>query len=167
MQADNLEIVSSAYARGTALRCAGANCPAAIGEHDKELQAKYRKLIGETSVFRYTLLDGYFDVRGLSRQGVQGGDFYFHFVWSENEVAVPHCDEKKARLPMCGICYENVEPDWYIYWRWFPEDLGPDWDGRVGEGLPTPEEIEEQANMALDDCLKTGREEMGLGSDAQ
>ncbi len=113
------------------------------------------------------LFDGDFSVRVSSIPDTQGGDFYFDFVWSENDVSVPHCDEKKARLPMCGVCYENLDPNWYMYWRWFPQDLGPDWDGRLGEGLPTLEEIQEQTDMALDECLEAGREAMGLGSNAE
>lgn len=164
MLADNLEVVDSGYARGRAYRCAGDGCPAAIGEDDKELQAKYSVLIEDRSIFRYHMRDGDFRVGDLPIPPTQGGDFYFDFIWSEKEASIPHCDEEKARLPTCGACYENLDQNWYMYWRWFPEDLGPDWDGRIGEGLPTPEEIEEQHEIALDQCLKTGREEMGLGS---
>ncbi|MEM8681941.1 MAG: hypothetical protein AAGF72_00835 [Pseudomonadota bacterium] len=167
MQADNLEVVDSAYARGRSLRCDGANCPATIGEHDEELQAKYSNLIEELSSFRYGLFDGDFNVSLSSIPDTQGGEFYFDFVRSEKDVPVPHCDEEKARLPICGACYESLDPNWYMYWRWFPQNLGPDWDGRLGVGLPTREEIEEQANMALDECLKAGWEEMGLSSDAE
>jgi hypothetical protein len=167
MQADKLEVVDSAYARGRAYRCAGADCPATIGEQDEELQAKYSKLIDERSMFRYTLFDGDFNVGGLPIPATQGGDFYFDFVWSENEASIPRCDEKKARLPMCGACYEDLDSNWYMLWRWFPQDLGPQWDGRVGKGLPTPEEIREQHKIALDECVKAGWEEMGLASKAQ
>jgi hypothetical protein len=164
MLADNLEVVDSAYARGRAYRCAGAGCPSTIDKQDVELQAKYSELIEDRSIFRYTLRDGDFSVGGLPVLPTQGGDFYFDFVWSEKEVSIPHCDEKKARLPICGACYEDLNPNWYMYWRWFPRDLGPDWDGSVGEGLPTPEEIQELDEIAFDECLKTGREEMGLDS---
>ena len=167
MIADNLGLVDSAYARGRAFRCVGEACPSVIDEHDEEMQAKYSKLIEEQSVFQYTLYNGDFDVGGLPFPPTQGGDFYFDFVWSEKEASFPHCDEEKARLPICGACYENLDSNWYMYWRWFPQDLGPDWDGRIGEGLPTPEEIDEQHEIALDECIAAGREEMGLDSGAE
>lgn len=161
MLADNLEVVDWAYARGRGYGCAGDSCPATIAEDDKELQAKYSMLIEERSIFRYWMRDGDFSVGDLPIPPTQGGDFYFDFVWSEKQASIPHCDEKKARLPTCGTCYEDLDQNWFMYWRWFPQDLGPDWDGSVGEGLPTPEEIQEQYEIALDECLKTGREEMG------
>ena len=162
MLADNLEVVTLASARGRGYRCVGEGCPRTIDEHDEKMQAKYRNLIGERSILRYTLRDGDFNVRDLPLPPTQGGDFIFSFVWSETEALVPHCDERKARLPTCGACYEDLDSNWRMYWRWFPRDLGPDWDGRVGEALPTSEEINEQYEIALNECLKVGREEMGL-----
>lgn len=167
MRADNLEVVDSQNARGLGFRCAGANCPASIGEQDVELQAKYSRLIEERSIFRYTLFDGDFSVRDLPLPPTQGGEFFFSFVWSEKEPLLPHCDAGRARLPSCGACYEELDPNWYMYWRWFPEDLGPDWDGSVGEGLPTPEEIHEQYEVALEECLEAGRREMSLPQGAE
>ncbi len=167
MLADNLEEVDSAHARGRGYGCAGHGCPRTIDKHDEQLQAKYSKLIEEQSIFRYTLRDGDFSVLDLPFRPTQGGDFFFSFVWSTKEASIPHCDEGKARLPTCGACYEDLDSNWYMYWRWYPQDLGPDWDGSVGDGLPTPEEIDRQYEMALDDCLKAGREEMGLNSGAE
>ena len=163
---DNLEEVDSPHARGRAHRCVGPGCPSTIGEHDELLQEKYSELIEERSLFRYALRDGDFIV-SLSFPPMRGGDFYFRFVRSEAEAAMPHCDEKRARLPSCGRCYEDLGPNWYMYWVWFPRDLGPDWDGGVGEGLPTPEEIQEQYEIALDECIESGREKMGLDTSAE
>ena len=162
MLADNLELVNSAYARGRAYRCAGEGCPSVIEADDKELQAKYSKLVGDRSIFQYWLRDGDFRVTDVLIPPTQGGDFYFNFVWSEKEALVPHCNEKKARLPTCGACYKDLDPNWHMYWWWYPQDLGPDWDGSVGEGLPTPDEILEQTEAATEECLKAGWEEMEL-----
>lgn len=125
------------------------------------MQAKYRNLIEERSAFRYTLRDGDFNVR-FSFPPMRNGDFYISFIRTEAVLSMPHCDAGKARLPSCGRCYEDLDSNWYMYWNWYPEDLGPDWDGSVGEGLPTPEEIREQTEMATEECLKAGWEEMGL-----
>ena len=164
MSADNLDEVDWADARGRATYyCEGPSCPRTIDEHDEQLLAKYSGLIEERSPFRYTLRDNEFIVR-LTIPPTQGGNFYFGFVRSESGASIPHCDERKARLPHCGMCYEDLDPNWYMSWRWFPRDLGPDWDGSVGEGLPTPEEIDEQYEKALDECLKAGRDEMELDS---
>lgn len=162
MLADDLEEVDSAHARGRAYACEGADCPRTIDEHDEQLQAKYSSLIDERSIFRYTLRDGDFSVRGLPFPPTQGGEFFFYFLWSEKDMQIPHCSEGKARLPSCGACIEDLEANWYMYWRWNPSDLGPDWDGGVGEGFRTPEEIEELFNAALRDCLKEGWNEMGF-----
>ena len=162
MLADNLEDVTSADARGRGFECAGPGCPRTIDKNDEQLQAKYSKLIEERTIFRYTWIDGDFSVRDLPFPPTQGGDFYFRYIWSEKEMFVPKCDEKKARLPSCGRCYEDLDSNWYMFWMWYPQDLGPDWDGRVGEGLPTPEEIQEQTEIATDECVKAGWLEMGL-----
>ena len=77
-------------------------------------------------------------------------------------MLIPHCDENKARLPGCGACYEDLDSDWVMIWHWFPQDLGPDWDGSIGEGLPTVEEIQEQRRAAMDECIESGRQAMGL-----
>lgn len=167
MVADNVAVVDGFDGLGMYDGCAGLDCPVTISEQAEELQAKYRLLIGERSIFKYTLFEGKFEVGGLPSQSAQGGDFFLDFVWSENEVSIPHCDEKKARLPMCGRCYEDLDPNWYMYWQWYPKDLGPDWDGRTGEGLPTHEENMEQYEIALNECSKAGWEEMGLGLDAE
>jgi len=168
MLADNLTEVDSSDARGKGhlFHCDGTDCPRTIGRDDEQLQAKYSRLIEERSIFRYTLYDGDFTVRGLPFPPTQGGDFYFGYVWSEEDVSIPRCDEKKARLPSCGSCYEDLDSNWHMYWMWYPLDLAPDWDGSVGEGLPTPEEIREQTESATEECLKAGWEEMGLEIDA-
>lgn len=166
MLADNLEDVTSADARGRGFECAGPGCPRTIDKRDEQLQAKYSKLIEERSIFGYTLYDGNFGVRGLPFPPTRGGDFYFRYIWSAEEVSIPHCDEGKARLPSCGRCYMNLDSNWYMVWMWYPRNLGPDWDGSVGEGFPTPEEILEQTEMATEECLKAGWIEMGLEIDA-
>ena len=162
MLADGLELVDYSHVSGRALLCAGESCPATIGKDDEQLQEKYSDLIEERSIFRYTMYDSVFYVSGMPSPNTQGGEFFFDFVWSEKKPVIPHCEEEKARLPTCGTCYEELDPNWYVQWRWFPDDLGPEWDGRIGEGLPTPEEIEEQHEIALDECLEKGRQEMGL-----
>ena len=169
MLADNLTEVGSYDARGKGYlsHCDGADCPRTIGRNDERLQAKYSNLIEERSIFRYTLIDGDFSVRDLPFPPTRGGDFYFGYVWSEDEVSIPHCDERMARLPGCGRCYEDLDSNWYMYWVWYPRDLGPDWDGSAGEGLPAPEEIREQTEIARDECLKAGWKEMGLEFDAK
>ena len=167
MLTDGLEAVDSAHARGRApWSCEGAGCPSTIEDDDDELQAKYSELIEERSIFRYIFRDNDFYISDLPLPSTLGGDFYFDFVRSEDELAIPHCDERKARLPSCGACYEDLDPNWYMYWRWFPQDLGADWDGSVGEGRPTREEIDKQYEDALEDCLKAGWAEMGLDTDA-
>ena len=164
MLADNLEEVDSTHARGRGYGCAGASCPRTIDVRDEQLQAKYSELIDERSIFRYTLRNGNFSVLDLPFRPTQGGDFFFSFVWSEKEASIPHCNEEIARLPSCGACYEDLDPNWYMYWRWYPQDLGPAWDGSADEGLLTPEEIDKRYEIALDECIRAGREEMGLGS---
>ena len=166
MLADNLEEADWALARGKApYDCEGPGCPLTISRHDEQLQAKYSKLIEERSIFRYTLRDGDFNVR-LSFPPMRSGDFYFNFIQTEAELSMPHCDEGRARLPSCGRCYEDLDSTWYMYWFWYPKDLGPDWDGSVGEGLPTPEEIQEQTEIATNECLEAGWVEMGMEIDA-
>ena len=165
MLADNLEDVSSADARGRGFECVGPGCPRTIDKSDEQLQAKYSQLIEERSIFRYTLSDGDFSVRGLPLPPTQGRDFYFQYFWSEEEIFIPHCDERKARLSSCGRCYVDLDSNWFMFWVWYPQDLGPDWDGSVGEGSPTPEEIREQTEMATDECVKAGWIEMGLEVD--
>ena len=168
MLADDIEELDWAHSRGRAVyRCEGPGCPRVIDDQDEQLQAKYSQLIEERSIFRYTLSDGDFSVRGLPFPPTQSGDFYFRYIWSEEEVSIPHCDERKARLPSCGRCYVDLDSNWFMYWMWYPQDLGPDWDGSVGEGLPTPEEIREQTEMATEECLRAGWIEMGLELDTQ
>ena len=167
MLADNLTNVDAFEARGKGhlSHCYGSGCPRTIGMDDKQLQAKYSKLIDERSMFRYTLFDGKFSVLGPTLPPTNGGDFYFRYLWSEKEMPIPRCDEMKARLPSCGRCYEDLDSNWYMFWMWYPRDLGPEWDGRVGEGLPTPEEIREQTELAMDECVDAGWKEMGLEID--
>ena len=128
------------------------------------MQAKYSALIEERSAFQYTLYDGGFEVGALPIPPTQGAHFLFYFVWSEKRASIPRCDEEKARPPACGACYVSLDSNWYMYWRWFPRDLGLDWDGRIGGGLLTPEEAHEQYAIALDECIAAGREEMGMDS---
>lgn len=161
MLADNLDEVNSADARGRGFECRGPGCPRTIDKDDKQLQEKYSNLIEERSAFRFTLRDGDFNVR-VSLPPMRSGDFYFNFTRTEAGLLTPHCDEGKARLPSCGRCYEDLDSNWYMHWIWYPTDLGPDWDGSVGEGLPSPEEIREQTEIATEGCLKAGWEEMGL-----
>jgi hypothetical protein len=168
MLADNLTKLNSSEARGKGFlfHCDGTDCPRTIGRDDKQLQAKYSKLIEERSMFTYSLYDGDFTVRGLSFPPTQGGDFYFGYVRSEAGVSIPNCGERKARLPSCGSCYEDLNSNWHMYWIWYPRDLGPDRDGSVGEGLPTEEEILEQIKIATEGCVKAGWEEMGMEIEA-
>ena len=84
--------------------------------------------------------------------------FYEH---RDTPANYPSCDVTK-RSQRCGQCYVPLGDQWFIEYSWLPEDLGPKWDGSVGEGKPTPEEIGELREKAWSDCLAAGLAENGF-----
>lgn len=84
----------------------------------------------------------------------------YSFTHREERARQPFCEDTK-RSQLCGQCSVALGDQWFIDYLWHPKDLGPDWDGRIGEGLPSPEEINEQFGQALDECLAAGLIESG------
>ena len=85
----------------------------------------------------------------------------YSFTHRQERARQPFCEDTK-RSQTCGQCSVALGDQWYIDYLWHPDDLGPDWDGRVGEGLPSPEEINEQFGQVLDECLADGLIESGF-----
>jgi len=102
----------------------------------------------------------FIDAYGPSPWGL-GKSFSYTFVHREEPADLLSC-EAAGWTVSCGMCAVNLGDNWSIQYFWHPKDLGPEWDGRIGEGLPTPEEIQEQYERELDECLDAGLKEMGV-----
>jgi hypothetical protein len=95
-----------------------------------------------------------------------GKDFNFWFVHGEISEGLPACDTGGRTVP-CGACDIDLGSDWHLQYQWLPRDIGPGWDGRVGEGIPTTEEIQEQRQREVENCFEAGRMEMGIDPAAE
>jgi hypothetical protein len=95
-----------------------------------------------------------------------GKDFNFWFVHREISDGLPACDAG-GRTVSCGGCDVDLGDDWHLLYQWLPKDIGPDWDGRIGEGLPTMEEIQELHQREVKECLEMGWKEMGVAPDTK
>lgn len=95
-----------------------------------------------------------------------GKDFYYSLIHNGDVEGLPSCDAG-GRTVSCGMCGSDLGDDWIIQYYWLPKDIGPDWDGSIGEGLPTPEEIQEETQREIDECLEAGLREMGVDLEAK
>ena len=95
-----------------------------------------------------------------------GKEFSFSFVHGEIPEGLPSCDAG-GRTVSCGACDVDLGDNWHLQYQWLPKDIGPDWDGKVGEGLPTMEEIQEQHQREIEECFEAWRIEMGIDPDTE
>ena len=126
---------------------------------------KYGELFERLS-YRWKLWrnDGatYVRIDGQSPRGM-GRDFSYTLAHLEEPANLPACDAG-GWIVSCGLCTVDLGDDWSIQYSWYPKNIGPEWDGRLGEGLPTMEEIQEQRRQELDACLDAGMKKMGVTS---
>ena len=87
--------------------------------------------------------------------------FMYSYTHRDTPANERSCEVTK-RSQRCGDCYVPLGDQWFIEYSWWPEDIGPEWDGSVGEGKPTPEEIHELHMKALKDCFDAGLKENGF-----
>ena len=156
MIADGLKLVGPGRER---LR---SDQPVLTGEQVRKYGNLFERLPYHWSMLRND--DATFvDVYGPSPRGM-GKVFAYTLAHREIPANLPSCDRAGWDVS-CGMCTVDLGDNWSIQYFWHPKDIGPDWDGRLGEGLPTMEEIQEQHEQELGDCIDAGMREMGVDSD--
>jgi hypothetical protein len=56
----------------------------------------------------------------------------------------------------------DLHDNWFIEYSWTPKDLGPEWDGKIGDGLPTPDEIHDEYKKEFEECMDAGLKDLGF-----
>ena len=129
-----------------------------------EVQAKKYKALFERLQNTYVISRSngttFINMSGRSPRGM-GKDFSYTLVHGELSSTSPSCNAAGWTVS-CGTCEVDLGEEWSIQYMWYPKDLGPEWDGRLGEGLPTGEDIQKQFMQELHECRDAGLREMGI-----
>ena len=87
--------------------------------------------------------------------------FMYTITHRETPMTLPSCGFS-GWPPSCGRCAVDLYDNWFIEYSWTPKDLGPEWDGRIGDGLPTPDEIHDEYKNELEECMDAGLKDLGF-----
>lgn len=114
-------------------------------------KAKVRDISRNEDVFFFNISDN------------NDGDVYTHFQYIHH----PDADsELKAcllghREIQCGECIAKLDDEWWVYYEWFPNNLGhDDLDAWIDEEI-TQEEFDQRSESAIDKCWRDGYSAMG------
>jgi len=86
--------------------------------------------------------------------------FTYSITHRESPSSPPSCDIAKRELD-CGGCSVDLGDQWSIEYLWQPTDIGPEWDGSIGEGKPTEEDIQQAREAELIECFNDGHQQTG------